>query len=177
LYFNIKKIQNLSQPKAYLYQLLSAYGFTQWNDIYDLLSAQSGKYVVANNWRLLKDRDVLILSEITKKIDTPLGILFFDEADALFGKRTTVAYIDKSKLSYPLTLRKWKEGDYFQPFGMKGSKKLSKYFKDEKLSLLEKENIWLLCSNNTIVWILGRRQDQRFIATESTSHILKVELR
>ncbi len=80
-------------------------------------------------------------------------------------------------MQYPLTLRQWRKGDYFYPLGMKGKKKLSKYFKDEKLSLLDKENIWLLCSNDDIVWVINRRADNRFKVEDNTQHILKIELK
>jgi tRNA(Ile)-lysidine synthase len=80
-------------------------------------------------------------------------------------------------LQYPLVLRRWEEGDQFQPFGMNGkSKKISKLYKDEKLSLLDKENTWLLCSNNSIVWVIGIRQDERFKIENTTKNILKIEL-
>lgn len=189
LYFSIQNIKELNQPKAYLHKMLQVYGFTQWDDIHNLLSAQSGKFVVSNSWRLLKDRDTLILSELPndhqeiiiisdtiKEIDTPLGTLNFSETSEISERKPQVVFLDKSKLTFPLTLRQWREGDLFYPFGMTGSKKLSKYFKDEKLSLLDKENIWLLCSEEAIVWIVGMREDKRYSATETTSHILKIEL-
>ena len=192
--FNIAEIVKLSNPKAYLYELLKDYNFTQWNDIYDLLEAQSGKYVVSATHRLIKDRGCLLLSQLdknvhssavesylieesTKQFKTPFGILFFDEADAIFGKRTNVIFVDKDKLKFPLVVRQWQEGDYFYPFGMKGKKKLSKFFKDEKLSLIEKENVLLLCSGDDIVWVINRRPDDRFKVTESTKKILKIILK
>jgi tRNA(Ile)-lysidine synthase len=73
-----------------------------------------------------------------------------------------------------LEIRKWQEGDLFFPFGMTGSKKLSKYFKDEKFSLLDKSSAWILCSENQIVWVIGKRQDERFKVTETTTRILKI---
>jgi tRNA(Ile)-lysidine synthase len=73
-----------------------------------------------------------------------------------------------------LTIRRWQEGDIFQPFGMTGGKKLSKFFKDEKFSLLDKANVWLLCSESKIVWIVGKRQDERFKVTTTTTKILKI---
>ena len=81
--------------------------------------------------------------------------------------------MDLEKLTFPLTLRKWEEGDYFYPIGMQGKKKLSKFFKTKKYSLLDKENTWLLCSENQIVWITGKRQDRRFTANTTSSSYFK----
>ena len=186
---NIKKIQKLSNPKAYLFQLLKDFNFTEWDDVTALLNAQSGKQVFSETHRLLKDRAYLLLterdsksgdsisiSEEDKHVATAFGTLFFDEADAIFGKRTEVIFVDKDKLKFPLTLRKWNEGDYFYPFGMKGKKKLSKFLKDEKCSLIEKEQTWVLISGNDMVWVVGKRADDRFKVTENTSQILKIEL-
>ena len=85
-------------------------------------------------------------------------------------------YLDLELLQFPLRLGSWNEGDYFYPRGMKGKKKLSKYFKDEKLSLIEKENTVVLYSNNAVVWIVGMRADQRFIANEKSTKILKLSI-
>ncbi|MFV0541233.1 MAG: tRNA lysidine(34) synthetase TilS [Aestuariibaculum sp.] len=188
--YNISVFKNTVNPKAYLYEVFKVYGFTQWRDITDLLNAQSGKMVFSNTHRLIKDRDVLLLSKIvvneekamaipknTQEIQMPLGILFFEQANQVTKKEKHIIYVDKDKLEFPLTLRRKQEGDTFFPLGMKGKKKkLSKYFKDEKLSLLEKENTWLLCSGNDIVWVINRRADNRFKVTETTRTILKIEL-
>ena len=88
-----------------------------------------------------------------------------------------IAQLDRSKLKFPLKLRKWEEGDFFYPQGMKGKKKLSKYFKDEKYSLVDKDNQWLLVSDNKIVWVVGKRLDERFKVTSSTEDILRVEVK
>ena len=190
LKLKIKTLKKTSHPKAYLYELLKDFNFNAWNDVLALLDAQSGKQVFSETHRLIKDRKHLLLTEVNSEtpkvfsiaesetqLESPLGLLFFDEADAIFGKRKEVIHVDRDLLSFPLTLRQWQEGDCFYPLGMKGKKKLSKYFKDEKLSLIDKENVWLLCSNNDIVWILNRRADNRFKVTEKTKHILKIELK
>ena len=83
-------------------------------------------------------------------------------------------YLDFDKLVFPLKLRPWEDGDYFFPFGMKGKKKLSKFFKDEKLSLISKEKIWVLLSENNIIWVVGMRSDERFKVDDETKHILKI---
>lgn len=185
--FNIKELNELSNPKGYLYNLLKEYHFTEWEDVTNLLSAQSGKQVYSATHRLLKDRDFLLLKEIQpenfSKITINIealyeqslhGNLSFDEVENITEKDECIIYVDKYKLQFPLELRTWKEADYFYPFGMKGKKKLSKYFKDEKLSLIDKEQIHLLCSGEDIVWIIGKRADDRFKVTDETKQILKI---
>ena len=187
---NIELIKKHNNTKAYLFKFLNEFGFTEWDDVVGLLEAQSGKQVFSEKWRLIKDRDYLLLSELVNEeqqtiiilksdiqVQTPFGVLFFDEVNAILETSKNTIYVDKDALKYPLQLRKWQEGDVFYPLGMSGKKKLSKYFKDEKLSLLDKENTWLLCSENTIVWVVNRRADNRFRITENTKQILKIELK
>ena len=190
VHYNIQKIKDLSNPKAYLYELFKEYGFTEWNDIEDLLDAQSGKYVISKTHRLLKDRTVLILSEKDsddqelilikenlQQLDTPVGRLSFEEPEAITKDDSTSIHVDKDLLKFPLILRKRQEGDYFYPFGLEGKKKLSKFFKDEKLSLLAKENTWLLCSEKDIIWVVNHRLDNRFKVTPRTKNILKISVK
>ena len=80
--------------------------------------------------------------------------------------------VDRDKLQFPLILRKWQTGDYFQPLGMQGMKKLSDFFVDEKFSLPDKENVWLLTNGEEIVWIIGIRLDDRYKITAGTTNIL-----
>ena len=187
---NVSKLNKLSNPKAYLYHLLKDYNFTAWDDVVNLLTAQSGKQVFSSTHRLLKDRDFLVLCELDAvskdcpisieneihKVITPFGTLTFDEVDTMSDVSKIKIYVDADFLKYPLTIRKWEEGDLFYPLGMKGKKKLSKYFKDEKLSLIDKENAWLLISDNALVWVIGRRPDERFKVTEDTKRIIKIEV-
>jgi tRNA(Ile)-lysidine synthase len=85
--------------------------------------------------------------------------------------------VDEDKIAFPLILRKWREGDYFYPSGMTGKKKLSKYFKDEKYSMLDKENQWLLCTDDQIIWVIGKRADQRFLAQKLTVKTIQIVLK
>ena len=186
----VSAFKKLNNPKAYLYEFLKDYGFTEWNDVVNLLDAQSGKQVFSPKYRLLKDRDVLILKEIDSnesdviisiseadsEVQLPLGAFVLSDVSQIEETNSRIIYVDKETLKFPLTLRKWGQGDYFYPSGMQGKKKLSKYFKDEKLSLIEKENIWLLCSSEDVVWVIGMRTDRRFKVRGSTRNILKIKL-
>ena len=189
--FKVAEFKKLNNPKAYLHEFLKDYGFSEWNDVLNLLDAQSGKQVFSSSYRLLKDRDILILTELTSednnqfisiskkdaKMALPIGVLCIEEVSKIENTHSNIIYVDKSKLKFPLSVRKWQEGDYFFPLGMKGKKKLSKYFKDEKLSLIDKENSWLLCSEDSILWVIGKRADDRFKVTENTKQILKFEIK
>ncbi|KAF2516596.1 tRNA lysidine(34) synthetase TilS [Flavobacterium foetidum] len=190
IHFDLIKLKKLPNYKSYLYQWLNEFGFSAWNDIYDLVESQSGKQVFTAAFRLIKNRETLILSpipEISEKdefeiheddteVNFPLKMTLCNVGHTTFGSNRTI-FVDAEKIRYPLLLRKWKEGDVFYPFGMGGkSKKVSKHFKDEKLSLLEKEKTWILCSDNQIVWVVGVRQDERFKIENTTNKILKIEL-
>ncbi|RFN58487.1 tRNA lysidine(34) synthetase TilS [Marixanthomonas ophiurae] len=187
---HIEKLQELPHTEAVLYQLLHPFGFTDWPVVSELLKAQSGKQVFSSTHRLLKDRNVLLLTKITskerkqeilikkstKKIESPLQ-MELNPIDKIGYIDNSVIYVDEDKLQYPLKLRKWRKGDIFQPFGMKGKKKLSKFFKDEKLSLVAKEKLWVLCSDSEIIWIIGHRADERFKVTSKTTDILKITVK
>src|SRR5690606_23042258 len=136
----VATLLSLNPTKAYLFQFFRDYGFTQCEDIYDLLSANSGKEVHSNTHRLLKDRDFLLLKPIDKadtevvhieegqEILTKPISLKFKRVESLGESSPKAIYVDKEKLKYPLTVRKCEKGDYFYPLGMMGKKKVSKYF-------------------------------------------------
>ena len=185
---NLTELIQLPNYNAYLYQWLEPLGFSDWESINDLATAQSGKQIHSQNHTLLKDRNFLIVfpkqeSEKTtlfliekdqNEIKFPLKIKFCN-VDDISNQATNTIFVDEDKLQFPLVIRKWQEGDWFYPHGLNGKKKLSKFFKDEKYSLLDKSEAWLLCSNNQIVWIIGDRQDDRFKVTETTTKILKIK--
>ena len=190
IHFDLNQLKKLPNYKSYLYDWLKEYGFSAWDDIYDLVDGQSGKQVFSSDFRLLKNRDFLILSpenlddeeeeyyifKDQKEVNIPINLSFSKVSDISLVSNTTI-FVDEDKLWFPLVLRRWRQGDNFQPIGMEGkSKKVSKFFKDNKLSLIEKENVWILCSDNQIVWILGFRQDERFKIGNRTKKILKIQL-
>jgi len=185
---DIKKLLELPNSNTLLYELLHPFGFTAWPDISDLLTGQTGKQIFSPTHSVLKNRDVLLLtvlpedqpersyfiSEDTSEITEPIHLQLEKAAHFEITNANTV-FLAADTLTFPLQLRKWREGDVFHPFGMKGKKKLSKFFKDEKLSLVAKENVWVLCSNETIVWVVGMRLDERYKVTKDTESILRID--
>lgn len=186
----IKLISNKNY-KAYLYYWLKDYGFTAWQDVYNLVKAKSGKMVFSENYVLLKDRDYLILNlrkkeelkeyyifKENKSINYPISLTFetFENEKSNSEEKNQII-IDLDKLIFPLKLRKKKEGDSFFPIGMNGRKKVSKFYKDEKISMFDKEKIWILENGNQeIIWIIGHRMDDRFKIIEHTKNKLQIKL-
>jgi len=185
---DIARLQAYPNYKAYLYYWLHSYGFADWEAVYELMSAQSGKKVLSETHVLLKDREHLLvysrkrrpnevywIQEDERDVKIPLKLSFCLVDDIMDPSSTTI-FVDESLLQYPLQIRKWQKGDVFFPLGMKGKKKVSKYFKDEKMSLLDKLNTWLLCSDDQIVWVIGKRADDRFKIIKQTTKILQIQL-
>ncbi|HNP33396.1 MAG TPA: tRNA lysidine(34) synthetase TilS [Flavobacterium sp.] len=186
---NLTELMQLPNYAAYLYQWLEPFGFSDWDSINELVNAQSGKQIHSKKHTLLKDRNELIvfskqkaeeneqylIEKGQKEVKFPLKLTFCN-VDDISVQTTNTIFVDEEKLRFPLEIRKWQEGDLFFPSGMNGSKKLSKYFKDEKFSLLDKSKTWILCSDNQIVWIIGKRQDNRFKVTDQTTKIVQIQL-
>lgn len=185
LHLHIPTLKALPNYRELMYELLSEYQFTEWNDVKNLIDAQTGKIVYSRTHQLLKNRDELILSErkpyeaevyvlSEKGISHPITIVV-EEVKAVEVTDKWTIFVDKDKIVFPLKLSRWKEGDFFYPFGMKGKKKLSKFFKDEKLSLNEKKAVWILHDNEKIIWVVGYRPDNRVRVTEDTTEVLKIK--
>jgi tRNA(Ile)-lysidine synthase len=189
-YINVNALNSLKAPQAFLYQFLKDFGFTAWNDIYNLVDALSGKTIYSATHVLLKNRDFLLLkpfSDLTEQYfiineihdfnTLPFHIFVKNNHDAVVKNKNEVI-LDAEMLNFPLIVRKWQEGDYFYPFGMNGKKKLSKYFKDEKFSQFQKQEIWLLVQNNNvdIIWVMGQRADNRFIAKNNSNNTLYLKI-
>ena len=187
--FDCEKLRTTDHPMAYLYELLKSFGFTEWNDVEALLTAQTGKMVYSETHQLLKNRNELILSKKTDQEDSNYRIdendgsielpdlqLTFEKVSERHENSETCIYIDYDQLLFPVKMRNKRDGDYCDPIGMTGKKKVSKYFKDQKLSLNDKDRVWLLLSGETVVWVMGQRADERFKVTDNTTTILKIEL-
>jgi len=175
---------------TYLYELLKPYGFTYpvVKEIVKSLDTFSGKIFYSSTHRILRDRENFIIQAISDipadntnnefvllhkddiNIEYPVCLCMHQTekiCDLPLGK-ATIACLDIEKLVFPLKLRRWEKGDWFIPLGLKGRKKLSDFFIDQKISVADKEKTWLLVSGNDIVWIIGKRIDNRFRITSKT---------
>ncbi|NCC18026.1 MAG: tRNA lysidine(34) synthetase TilS, partial [Bacteroidia bacterium] len=191
---SIEKLKSYVPQKIFMYEILSDFGFNEAtiNSIEDALLETSGKQFYSETHRLVKDRDYLLIvknkpqnlnqyliEESQTSVYSPIILhmeILKDLQYVKIPKNKEVAMLDYDKLTFPLILRKWKKGDSFFPYGLQGEKKISEFYKNLKYSILDKENQWLLCSENDIIWVVGQRIDDRYKITKSTKTIYKIEL-
>lgn len=185
----IEKLKQLNPLKTYLFEFLKEYHFNAHviEEIIESFDSISGKHFFSATHRLLKDREHLILTEIREFTDK---LFYISEEQRSIGfpvqltlkkiaitpdfriqKSPAYAFLDEELLLFPLVLRRWQEGDIFVPLGMKTKKKLSDFFIDNKFSLAEKEDTWVLVSGEDIVWIIGYRIDERYKITAKTKQV------
>ncbi|MFN5327333.1 MAG: tRNA lysidine(34) synthetase TilS [Bacteroidota bacterium] len=189
----INKIKHLTPLNTIVYEVFSAFGFaaTQVDELKKLFDADTGSYLQSTTYRVLKNRAWLLidpLHEISSKIyliEKGQSLIAFGEAKltvstkdnaASISTASNEAWLDASKLEFPLLLRPWKNGDYFYPLGMKKKKKVSKFLIDQKLSKSDKEGQYVIESAKKIVWVVGRRIDDRFKIFPATKEVLRLKL-
>lgn len=182
---SIQELEKLNLNE--IFYLFETYGFTSPNEIVKLFNAQESAEIQSKSHRLIKNRGVLLLYarkiqnkrnyliEDLQAFDSPVSIKFRVHKE---NPKSNLTLLDYDKIKFPLSLRLSKIGDVFCPKGMNGkSKKVSKYFKDEKFSKIQKENTWLLTdAKDEILCILGHRLDERFLPTKQTKKWLEIEL-
>ncbi|WP_185871828.1 tRNA lysidine(34) synthetase TilS [Blattabacterium cuenoti] len=188
-----EKIRKLEPLSFYLFKLFSPYGFNDIRSMKHLINAQSGKQLRSKRYCIIKNRGywILVTHQLlsenknkiyiipdlkfieTEKMLLPINIKFFFNPEKKGQK--DMFLLDFDKIQFPLLLRTWRKGDFFYPFRMKGKKKLSKYYKENKFSILEKEHTWLLINRNGyIILVIKNRLDDRFKVTKNTKKILGI---
>ncbi len=189
----VKKLLKTEPLKTVLYEMIKDAGFTahQTNDAIELLHSESGKYIQSPTHRLIRNRQWLILAPHETVAAAHIlvegagrylfagGQLKVEDRIGKFDtlpKEPTIACLDADLVKFPLLLRRWKQGDYFYPLGMQKKKKLSRFFIDQKLSLVDKENAWVVEMNQKIVWVAGMRIDDRFKVSANTKNLLVLSL-
>lgn len=172
-------------PETVLFDLVHPLGFNsaQIEDILRSLHGQVGKQFLSKEWRIIRDREYLLVESIDqmKSSDVPPFELSRKEVnystDFIIPRQSTVACFDADKLTGELSIRRYHPGDWFIPFGMKGKKRVSDYLTDRKFSIRDKENQWVLCCGDAIIWLIGERTDNRFRIDETTQHVVIYEIK
>jgi tRNA(Ile)-lysidine synthase len=192
---SIPKILALGINQPVLFDILSPFGFN-FSDVIDIhrsLNAAPGKRFLSKDYILLKDRNTLLIEKKHSPDNTeylieaendsialPLQLTFYKttkSSEFRIPKGTETIALDADKVKYPLKIRKWHEGDWFIPLGLKGRKKLSDFFTDRKLSLFDKSEVWILLSGEDIIWIIGYQIDDRFKIEHKTKNALVISLK
>jgi len=189
IYFDITKLKSLTALATQLYYSIKPYGFNAADveDIIQSFEEQSGKQFFSKTHIIVKDRGCLILQEI-KNYSDKVVVNSLQELEQQLMCRATkyaakgykprkklqYANLDFDKIQFPLTIRNWEAGDSFQPFGMKGKKKLSDFFIDNKVDVITKNQTKILTQNDKIIWVVGFRIDDSFKITETTQNVLLI---
>ena len=176
---NIRIVPLLKEPspEALLFEILYPLGFNaaQTKNILTMLEGQTGKqFISKDGWRAVKNRELLLIDKKEKQENPPFCLIKEEKEytkDFIIPREKHIACFDTDKLIGEINLRKWQTGDIFIPFGMKGKKKVSDYLTDRKFSIIQKENQWVLCCGDKIIWIVGERTDNRFRIDEKTKKV------
>jgi tRNA(Ile)-lysidine synthase len=194
IHIPVLKLKKTVPLNTIVHEIIKDYNFSpqQVGEVISLLDSESGKYIQSSTHRIIKNRNWIIIApndfrEAEHVIIEGVGrwsltagklqIEKFPVTNFKLQTENNIANLDADKISFPLLLRKWKQGDYFYPLGMRKKKKLARFFIDNKLSKTDKEKIWVLESNKKISWIIGMRIDDRFKITPQTKNILNIEMR
>ncbi len=192
-YIPILKLKNYTPLQTITYELIKPFQFSFEHaiELLKLLDSQSGVFIENREYKIVKNRNFFIITKI-ETIESEMILIDKDDSkistsdfDLIFKAVSHVEkkgapdlsneFIDADQLQYPLQLRKWKQGDYLYPLGMLKKKKVSRVLIDAKISLPEKDRVWVLESNKKIVWIVGLKLDNRFKIVENTKRILSLQ--
>ena len=188
----ILKLKQSEPLHTIVWEIIKDFGFSsaQTEEAIKLLDADNGSHIQSMSHRIIKNRKWIIIAPLQtnmaahiliekgeKKVVFVNGELKIEKGTsslAMHDTRYTI-HIDIDAIQFPLLLRKCKQGDYFYPLGMQKKKKLNRFFIDQKLSVTEKEIVWVIESDKKIVWIIGLRMDDRFKITPATKNVLKID--
>ena len=185
---HIKDLESLYPNDFFLHAIFKKYGFNSSTELLKLINSSPGKLISSTSHDLLRDRECLILrNKSQKKNDFTYQIKLFPQklkhpfeieiSLKPFIDSTNSIEVDFSLSNLILEIKKPYSGAFFYPKGMSGKKKLSKFFKDEKLSKFEKENQWILTYDDQVVWVIGRRADSRFISKNDSSKRMYIRMK
>jgi tRNA(Ile)-lysidine synthase len=190
----VLKLKKSTALKTIVFEIITGYHFSpaQVQEFLHLMDSGSGKFIRSSTHRILKNRKWIIISPNQNKSSETILIQEGEKQTAFEKDRLEltllpatavkiqtdnfIAMLDAGKINFPLMLRKWKPGDYFYPLGMTKKKKLNRFFIDNKLSQTDKEKTWVIEMDKKIIWVVGRRIDNRFKISSGTKQVLILEI-
>lgn len=190
LHIPIQSWKQLDPLSTFTWEIIHPFGFhaAQIPEIIKLLEAETGKFCQSATHRIIRNRKHLVIAPLSDQLPSVISIAENDQTILFSGgtiEQTTIAYeripmdtpaneiyISTAELKYPLLLRKWQQGDYFYPLGLNKKKKISKFLIDLKLSITDKEKVFVLTSQDKIIWVVGLRLDHRFRLQASSGEAL-----
>lgn len=199
IHIPVLKLLKSKPLSTIVFEIIKEFGFTshQTEEVIKILYSDTGKYISSATHKIIRNRNWIIISphntleasnilinENDKEVTFENGKLKIDKQTSekiKLSADSAIALLDADSITFPLLLRKWKQGDYFYPLGMKkasgviAKKKVSKFFIDQKLSLADKEKIWIIESNKKIIWVIGKRIDDRFKVKDHTVNLLQIQ--
>jgi tRNA(Ile)-lysidine synthase len=201
IHIPVLKLKKLIPLRSIVYEIISEFNFTssQVGELIGLIESETGKYIQSATHRIIKDRNWFIISPVQAGLSHTIlieetdqsvifengilnmGVIPFpsteDRPASQLPAASHFAHLDADQINFPLLLRKWKQGDYFYPLGMRKKKKIGRFFIDNKYSQTQKEKAWILEMNKKIIWIVGSRIDDRFKITPQTKRVLELKVR
>lgn len=191
IHIPVLKLKKSEPLNTIIYEIIKEYRFSpaQVEDVINLFESESGKYIQSSSHRIIKNRNWLIISpnnfeqaqniiidEVGRWLiaEGSLQVEIFSTTDYRLQTTSSIAQLDAGKIKFPLLLRKWKQGDYFYPLGMKKKKKLARFFIDNKLSQTNKEKVWVIEMNKKIICLVGMRIDERFKINPNSKEVLRI---
>ena len=185
----LSDLEKYGSSEYLAFEWLKRYGFNG-NQVRQILDAETGRIVSsATGYDVLKDRECLIV-EPTLEPFNPMripeeGTYALDgnkrfsvrKKPVYVSKEAHIATLDAAKVQFPLTIRRVEEGDWMQPYGMKGRKLLSDLMTDLKMTVFEKRRqLVVVDSRGVVVWLVGLRTDQRVAVTDQTTVVQELRL-
>ncbi len=187
LSIGIEQLRSVPSVQGFLFEILSPLGFNdaQICSIAHSLDSQTGTRFLSATHQVIKDRDRFMVSALETQTEDYITMDIDDGATAVLPSVGTItvstapagtpisanpntATFDAALIKGPITIRRWQEGDWFIPFGMKGRKLVSDYLTDRKVSALERQKQMVVTCKSDIIWILGQRSDNRYRVTDTT---------
>ncbi|MBO4451154.1 MAG: tRNA lysidine(34) synthetase TilS [Bacteroidaceae bacterium] len=181
LYIDINDLNASTSPLSVLHTIMEPLGFNRTQTQQLLQCKQVGKQFLSATHTAIVDRTDILVSatkpilDLCNKNDNRHPFIktsIVDAADCVIMHDRYHAYLDAEAVKGELTVRPTRPGDRFHPFGMKGQKLVSDLLTDLKVNRLERSQQMVMCDDERILWVIGRRVSEDCRVTEKTRRVI-----